>query len=137
MVAVLMASEAKRKFGAIASCSFDKGFYNPINKEALQEYIDNVVLPKRGKLSDQEKEVEHSDEFVEARRKHSAVESGISALENYGLDLCRDHGLCGFKRYVALAVLARNIQILGAIIRKNELKRAKRRKEKEHLRMAA
>lgn len=136
-VAVLMANEAKRKFGHIASCSFDKGFYSPKNKKELQDYVDNVVLPKKGKLSDQEKEVEHSDEFVEARRKHSAVESGINALENHGLDRCRDHGLYGFKRYVALAVLARNIQILGAIIRKNELKREKRKKENEQQRMAA
>jgi hypothetical protein len=51
------------------------------------------------------------------------VESAINALEVHGLDLCRDHGITGFKRYVALAVVARNIQRLGAILqaRENEL----------------
>jgi hypothetical protein len=136
-VAVLMAREARRKFGDIAGCSFDKGFYRPGNKDALREYVEHVVLPKKGKLSDSEREFEDSCEFIKARRKHSAVESGINALENHGLDRCRDHGVYGFKRYVALSVLARNIQILGAIIRADELKRQKRGREKEHLRMAA
>jgi len=76
-----------------------------------------VVLPKKGKLSKKDKRIEHSEEFIESRRKHSAVESAINALENHALDRWSDHGLDGFKRYVALAVLARNIQILGAKVR--------------------
>ena len=51
---------------------------------------------------------------------HAAVESAINALEVHGLDRCPDHGLDGFRRYVSLAVVARNIQILGAILRKQE-----------------
>ena len=46
------------------------------------------------------------------------------------MDLCPDHGIDGFKRYVALAVTARNIQILGTIIQKKELRRQKRRKKR-------
>ena len=90
--------------------------------------MDCVVLPKKGRLSAKDKQIEHSEEFVESRRKHSAVESSINALENHGLDRCLDHGLDGFRRYVALAVLARNIQILGQLIQQKELKRQKRRK---------
>jgi len=56
--------------------------------------------------------------FQQARRAHSAVESAINALEVHGLDPCPDNGLEGFKRYVALAVVARYIQILGATLRK-------------------
>ena len=73
--------------------------------------------------------MEHAEDFIRARRKHSAVESAINALENHALDRCPDHGLFGFKRYVSLAVLARNIQILGAKIQAKELKR-QRREEK-------
>jgi len=46
---------------------------------------------------------------IRLRHQHSAVESAINALEQHGLDQCPDHGITGFKRYVALAVLARNI----------------------------
>ena len=67
--------------------------------------------------------------FVSERKKHPAIESAINALENHGLDICPDHGTDGFYRYVALAVTARNIQILGDIIQKKELRRQKRRKK--------
>ena len=50
---------------------------------------------------------------------HSAVESAINALEVHGLDKCPDHGIDGFKRYVALSVVARNIQKIGSIIQNN------------------
>jgi hypothetical protein len=121
-IAVMMVIEAKRRFPALSGCSFDRGFYNPGNKNELKGIVDDVVMPKKGKLSKEDKVVEHSEAFIEARHKHSAVESAINALENHGLDRCRDHGIEGFKRYVALAVLGRNIQILGAKIRQNKLK---------------
>ncbi|MCU7887484.1 MAG: ISNCY family transposase, partial [Candidatus Thiodiazotropha sp. (ex Lucinoma aequizonata)] len=48
------------------------------------------------------------------------VESAINALEHHGLDKCPDHGIDGFKRYIALTVVARNIQRLGAVLRQQE-----------------
>jgi len=127
-VAVAMAQEAKDRFENLIGCSFDKGFYTPENKKQLAHILDYVVLPKKGRLSANDKEIEHSQEFIEQRRMHSAVESCINALENHGLDRCLDHGLPGFKRYVALSVLARNIQILGHLIQQKEVKRQTRRK---------
>lgn len=127
-VAVAMVQEAKDRFPCLISCSFDKGFYTPHNRKKLEKIVDHVILPKKGRLSAKDKEIEHSEEFVAARRNHSSVESAINALENHGLDRCLDHGLHGFKRYVALAVVARNIQILGHLLQQKELKRQKRRK---------
>ncbi len=127
-VAVAMVQEAKDRFPCLISCSFDKGFYTPRSRKELGKILDHVILPKKGRLSAKDKEIEHSEEFVTSRRKHSAVESSINALENHGLDRCLDHGLHGFKRYVALSVLARNIQMLGHLLQQKELKRQKRRK---------
>jgi IS5 family transposase len=127
-VAVAMAQEAKDRFEKLAGCSFDTGFYSPENKRQLANILNYVVLPKKGRLSAKDKEIQQSEEFAESRRKHSAVESSINALENHGLDRCLDHGLQGFKRYVAISVLARNIQILGHQIQQKELNRQKRRK---------
>lgn len=126
-VAVAMVQETRERFFNITSCSFDKGFYTPANRKELGKILDYTILPKKGRLSVKDKELEHSEEFTTARRRHSAVESAINALENHGLDRCLDHGLHGFKRYVALAVVARNIQILGHLIQQKELKRQKRR----------
>lgn len=133
-IAVMMVSETKRRYAALSRCSFDKGFYSLKNKEKLQGLLDEVILPKKGKLSQKDKKVEHSKGFIEARHKHSAVESAINALENHALDRCPDHGISGFKRYVALAVLSRNLQLLGAKIRQKELKRQKRRLQAEQSR---
>jgi len=112
-LAVTMVQEARSRFPNLISCSFDKGFYAPANKKELEKMLDLVVLPKKGRLSARDREIEHGEEFVAHRRAHSAVESSINALENHGLDRCLDHGLHGFFRYVALSVVARNIQILG------------------------
>ncbi|MFC1886441.1 ISNCY family transposase [Thermodesulfobacteriota bacterium] len=127
-VAVPMVQETKDRFANLSGCSFDKGFYSPENKRQLSNILDCVVLPKKGRLSVKDKEIEHSEEFVKSRRKHSSVESTINALENHGLDRCLDHGIHGFKRYVALSVLARNLQILGHLIQQKELRRQQKRK---------
>ena len=84
------------------------------------------------KVSNPDKQIEFADDYIESRRKHAAVESAINALENHGLDRCPDHGIDGFKRYVSLAVLARNIQLLGATVRQKALKRIKRRSRFEN-----
>ena len=81
---------------------------------------DFLVLLIKGKLSKTRQEIESSEEFVGARRQHSAVESALNALEVHGLDTSPDHGIHGFKRYTALAVVARNVQRLGTLLRKRE-----------------
>jgi HPt (histidine-containing phosphotransfer) domain-containing protein len=129
-VAVEMVTEAQQRFPILRGCSYDKGFHSPQNQEALKETLDLVVLPKKGRLSKADKEREYSEEFMNMRHQHSAVESAINALEVHGLDKCLDHGIEGFKRYVALAVLARNIQKLGAIKRNLERERERASKQK-------
>ena len=112
-----MVKEAKERFPRLSLCSFDKGFHSPGNQQELKAELTTVVLPKKGRLSVADRVRESSPEFVVARQQHCAVESAINALCVHGLDLCRDHCIDGFKRYVALAVLARNIQCLGAVVR--------------------
>jgi len=127
-VAVSMVDSTQNKFPNLRGCSFDKGFYSPANKEVLKNKLDILVLPKKGKLNKLEREEETAEIFIQTKRKHSAVESAINGLENHGLDRCPDHGLIGFKRYVSLSVLARNLQIIGHHIQQKELKLIQRRK---------
>lgn len=132
-VAVIMAQETKQRFAEFSSCSYDKGFHSPTNRVQLEQVLDKVVLPRKGKLSVPDKQREHTPEFIQARQQHSAVESAINAVENHGLDRCLDHGLEGFTRYVGLAVVARNIQILGHILQQRELKRHQKRQKQYRL----
>ena len=126
-VTLEMVVQAKKRFPNLNACSFDKGFHSPANQIALKEQLDLVALPRKGKLSVQAHAEEQADAFVRARRAHSGVESAINALEVHGLDRCPDHGIEGFKRYVALAVVARNIHRIGAILWQQEQEREKRR----------
>ena len=116
-VAVSMVEQSQASFPSLRMVSFDKGFHSPANRQALEERLELVGIPKKGRLSAADRERETAPAFVDARHKHSAVESAINGLENFGLDLCPDHGIVGFKRYVALAVLARNIHRLGVVVR--------------------
>lgn len=125
-IAVPIIEETKERFNELKSCSFDKGFHSQTNQKELARILDKVILPRKGKLSAINAAIENSEEFKEARRKHSSVESSINALENHGLDRCLDHGLHGFKRYVGLAVLARNIQIVGDFLQQKELAQLER-----------
>ncbi len=78
-----------------------------------------------------EQDRENSDAFVSRRREHSALESGINALEVHGPDRCLDHEIEGFRRYVALAVVTRNIQKLGAELQKKIRQQEKPRRSRE------
>ncbi|MDP2792641.1 MAG: ISNCY family transposase [Sulfurisoma sp.] len=126
-ITVEMITQAKRRFSKLNVCSFDKGFHSKDNQAALKEELDLVVLPRKGKLSKQAKEEEQASEFVKMRRSHSAVESAINGLEVHGLDVCRDHGISGVQRYVALAVLTRNIHRIGAIMWQKDIEYMQRK----------
>jgi len=112
----------------IYSHSFDKGFYSKDNLETLrQSNIEQVVLPKKGKLNKEEKERESHKQFKQLRSAHSAIESNINMLEHHGLNRCADKGLHGYRRYVGLSILAYNLHILGNCLIEQE----KQKQEKQ------
>ncbi|MBL8676857.1 MAG: ISNCY family transposase [Alphaproteobacteria bacterium] len=136
-VAVPMAQETKKRFPSLNQISFDKGFYSLATQEALKSEIERAVLPKKGKLSQETQALESEKGFLKARRQHSAVESAINALEVHGLDRCPDHGISGFRRYVALAIVGQNIARVGAILKIKEQKKEKRKRKKYCVRLPA
>ena len=116
-------ADLAQRFPNLRSVSLDKGFHSPANQERLAELVPFPVLPKKGKCTASEAQREADPEFRALRRRHSAVESAINALEAHGLDRCPDHGLDGFQRYVALAVVGRNLHRLGALLLAAEAER--------------
>ncbi|QPK62857.1 ISNCY family transposase [Methylomonas sp. LL1] len=127
-IAVPLVEHTQTRFPAVTAISLDKGFHSPSNQIELKQHLENVILPKKGRLSEADKARESDPTFVRLRRQHSAVESAINALGVHGLGKCPDHGIDGFKRYVALAIVARNIQRLGAVLREQEQQAADRRR---------
>jgi hypothetical protein len=129
-IALPLVEDIARPFPALKSVSMDKGFHSPENQRRLAEVIDFPVVPKKGRRSDTQRAHEQDPRFIRLRRRHSAVESAINALEVHGLDRCPDHGIDGFKRYVALAVVGRNLHRLGAILLAQEAEQARRRQRR-------
>jgi hypothetical protein len=114
----------------IYSHSFDKGFHSKNNFEILQQSgIEQVILPKKGKLNRLEKERESDQTFRKLRYAHSAVESNINMLEHHGLNRCMDKGLHGYKRCVGVSVLAYNLHHLGNVLLAGERKIEDRRQQ--------
>jgi hypothetical protein len=128
-VAIELIDGTRARFPLLRSISMDKGFHSKANQVHLAEVVPMPVLPKHGKCNQAEAAHEQQPEFIRLRHRHSAVESAINALEAHGLDRCPDHGIDGFKRYVALAVLGHNLHRLGAILlEQNAEAEARRRK---------
>ena len=124
--AVRITADTKKRYKQLHQCSYDKGFYSPDNHQDLKKILKQPILPQKGKANKQQIEFEKSVLFKTARRQHAAVESAIHALENHGLDRCPDKGVDGFKRYIGLAIVARNIQILGCKIMKQKKRALKK-----------
>lgn len=121
--------------GLLYSVSFDKGFSSKEVKSAIisSGKVEKLVLPKRGKLNQKEKEEETEKEFKRLKNAHSRIESDINRLEHNGLNTCLDKGIENFKRYAALGVLSYNLHNLGRILIKQEIKLKAREKAKNKL----
>ena len=104
----------------IESISFDRGFHTPLGKAALSKEIPNVVMPRKGKISEVEKTEEQNKTYKALRNKHSTVESNINELEHSGVNKVPDKGLDHFNNYVAMGVVAYNIKRLGRIVIEQE-----------------
>jgi len=101
----------------IEQASFDRGFHSPENQTQLAEIIPHVCLPKRGAKQSAERQASAGIRFRNARQRHAGIESVIVALQSgNGLKRCGDHSELGFERYVALAVLGRNLHTLGRLV---------------------
>lgn len=99
------------------SLSFDRGFYSTLTKEKLTKEVKHLILPKKGKKTKAELEEESHTDYRQLQNQHSAIESNINELERGGVNKVPDKGLIGFKRYVALGVLAYNIKRLGRYLK--------------------
>ena len=102
-----------KNYGPIKRISFDKGFWSPSNYETINEMVEELILPKKGKCNKEEHAREHSPSFIKGRHAHSAVESDINALEHHGLNRVPDKGITHFKSYVALGIISLNLHRFG------------------------
>ena len=127
-IAVSFLKDTKAMFTNISSISYDRGFWTKENLEGLKSFGVKVAMPKKGKLNKQDTERQNSDEYKNAKDKHSAVESVINALQHHGGDICRDYSKDKFESHVASSIISKNLIKIGDIIIEKEQKRRRRKK---------
>ena len=117
-IAVPTIEKLQNRFqGRIRSASFDRGFHKPENQIELRKILEHPCLPVKGYRKAEIQKREATIKFRKARKKHPGVESAIGALQRgNGLGRCRDKTYLGFKRYIALGILGRNLHVLGKIL---------------------
>ena len=113
--------------------SFDKGYWNKDNKELLQLFIPQVIMPKLGKRNKAEQCEETSRSFKKYKNLHSTVESNINELEHRGLGRCPDRGISHFVSYIGLGVCAYNLKKIGKHILDKERQELKLNKQRVKL----
>ena len=123
-----VASRVLAKF-KVNSWSFDKGFWNKDNKQILQLYVPQVIMPKLGKRNKQEEAEEKSHSFKKYKNLHSSVESNINELEHRGLDRCPDRGINHYRSYIAMGICAYNLKKIGKYLLDEEREEIKRKKQ--------
>ena len=107
----------KKHHGAITKASFDRGFHTPENEEELAKIIAEPCVAPRHPQQYAECLANASVEFHQQRQRHPGIESAINALRSgNGLKRCRDRSEVGFERYLGLAILGRNIHVLGKLL---------------------
>jgi len=107
----------KRLHGRIHRASFDRGFHSPENQGELAKIVAHPCVPMPGANQAQEQTAAATVEFRQSRQSHPGIESAINALQSgNGLTRCRDRSERGFSRYLQLAVLGRNLHVLGKIL---------------------
>ena len=77
-------------------------------------------MPTGGRLSQVQQAREQAQAGRAGRRQHAAIASARHAGERQGVDRCPDRGLPAFRRYVAVAGGARNSQVLGRYVQRQE-----------------
>lgn len=107
----------QRHRGEIEDASFDRGFFSEDNSNTLSPIIDHLCMPPRHRNAYSEFMKTATLRIKQSRQRHSGIESAIGALQSgNGLDRCRDRTETGLDRYLGLAILGRNMHVLGKLL---------------------
>jgi hypothetical protein len=111
----------KRMAGQVEELSLDRGFHSPSNQDRLAEIVKHPCVPMKGSIKGPAQERKATVRFRASRQRHPGIESAIGALQaGNGLERCRDRTERGFKRYIGLGILGRNLHTLGKLLIQRE-----------------
>jgi transposase, IS5 family len=117
-VIVEQVAQAKQRHGGkLSNLSLDRGFHSAANIASLSGLVAQVSCPSRNSQQYEKQVSGESKQSRRQRQRHSGIESAVGALQRgNGLQRCRDRSELGLERYLGLAVLGRNLQVLGKLL---------------------
>src|ERR1700732_3671428 len=121
----------RRSFGRAPELyASDRGFFSEQNVTAcVHGAVTTVCIPQRGgSKTPQRQSYERSAAFKQGQRFRAGIEGRISVLmRGRGMKRCRAEGAERFALFVAAAVLANNLMIIGELLTKRSRRRRKAR----------
>lgn len=117
----------QKRFGAPPELlATDRGFHSADNLAACQQAGVIECIPQRGGQKTPERQAyEKSRVFKQGQRFRAGIEGRISVLfRGRGMKRCLLHGLDRFEVFVGVAVLANNLLVLAALLKKETRHRA-------------
>jgi IS5 family transposase len=110
------ALKAHRKLfeDALNGLAADKGFYKSVDQLAtLEKTIETVSICKKGRLTQEQREREHTEDFEEGQRFRAGIEGSISVLKRaFKLNRCLFKGFKNFAASVGCAIFCHNLVLL-------------------------
>jgi len=98
----------------------DRRYFSSDNERIAQEKgVQQVALPKPGRLSEVRKSLQKASWFKKLLRWRAGIEGNLSTLlRSFGLGRCLWKGWESFKAYVGLGVMAYNLRLLAGHLAK-------------------
>jgi IS5 family transposase len=100
----------------------DRGFHSASNEKIARDMgVKNVVLPKRGRLSDTRKAHQKTRAFQRALKWRAGIEARISTLKHpFAMERAIYKGETGFIRYVGWCVITQNVVAVARELKMRE-----------------
>jgi IS5 family transposase len=116
----------RKRFGTLPdTLAGDRGFHDVAGCDELRRLgVKLVAIPQRGgKRSTEQEKFENSRVFKQAQAFRSGIEGRISVLfRGRGMKRCLWSGSQRFELFIAAAVLANNLMVIAARLRKHKTK---------------
>ena len=112
----------RRRSGVTAACS-------AVPRPSMAPLAMACIPQRGGRKTPQRQAYERSPAFKQGQRFRAGIEGRISVLmRGRGMKRCRAEGVERFALFVAAAVLANNLMIIGQLLAKSATRRRKARR---------
>lgn len=112
----------------------DRGYEDSnVEAELIAIGVKNVVIPKKGKITPERRELQNTRKFKRLVKWRTGIEGRISVLKNsYEMDRTMMDGHAGAQSWCGLSILCHNAIKIGRLVEEKEQRDVKRSATRKH-----